>query len=76
MTGQTKETGWILTPARREGHQRAQAAHEAKAAARREDYYWLRDEQGLTLEHAAARTGASVRQAYRWERMRREAATR
>jgi hypothetical protein len=40
---------------------------------RREDYAWLRDEQGLTLEQAADRMRISERTAWRYEARRRRA---
>lgn len=73
MSYQTKETGWTVTPARRAAVERAWAGHMAAATGRREDYYWLRDEQGLTLKQAAARMGVSTRTAERWDACRRQA---
>lgn len=73
MSWQTKETGWTVTPARRAAADRAQRAHAAYAAGRREDYYWLRDEQGLTLQQAADRMGVTRRTAERWNALRRQA---
>ncbi len=37
------------------------------AMARREDYLWMRDEQGLTRPEAAARLGVCERTAWRYE---------
>jgi hypothetical protein len=44
-------------------------------AARREDYYWLRDEQGLTIGQAAERVGICHRTAQRYEARRKAVAS-
>jgi DNA-binding transcriptional regulator YiaG len=41
---------------------------------RREDFTWLREEQGLTIEQAADRLGVSFRVAQRYEAARKRAA--
>lgn len=71
MSYQTKATGWTTTSARQRGARIAYAVYAAKAAGRREDYTWLREEQGLTLRQAAERMGVTLRTAYRWETSRR-----
>lgn len=45
----------------------------AAAANRRENYYWLRDEQHLTREQAADRLRISERTAWRYEARRKAA---
>jgi DNA-binding transcriptional regulator YiaG len=70
---QTKATGWTTTPGRRRGARTAFAVYAAMAAGRREDYFWLRDEQGLTVSAAAARMRVTPRTAHRWESLRESA---
>lgn len=70
MTWQTKETGWTFTPARQAAAGRARRAHTAYAAGRREDYYWLLDEECLPWRLAADRIGVAHRQAQRWNAAR------
>jgi hypothetical protein len=52
---------------------RAHQAFLANVAGRREDYFWLRDEQHLTPEQAAERLGITTRTAARYEAWRRAA---
>lgn len=68
---QTKATGWTFTPARQQNRAKAEAVRLAGAAGRREDYVWLREEQGLTIAQAAERLGITVRQAQRYEAARK-----
>lgn len=51
---------------------RAIAANQARADGRREDYAWLRNEQGLTIAQAAERMRVSHRTAQRYERALQE----
>lgn len=73
MSYQTKETGWTSTPARKRGARTAYATYAATAAGRREDYAWLVEEQGLTVEQAAERMSVTLRTAQRWEAARKRA---
>lgn len=70
---QTKATGWTYTPARQRNIRTAQAMYAEQAAGRREDYTWLREEQGLTIAQAAERLGITFRQAQRYEAARKAA---
>lgn len=45
--------------------------HAANAAARREEYAWLRERQGHDVVDAADRLGVSLRTAERYERWRK-----
>lgn len=47
------------------------AAYAAQAAGRREDYFWLRDTEHLTIEQAATRIGVTYRTAIRYKATRR-----
>jgi hypothetical protein len=57
-------------PTRAEHNALARAGYTAKAAGRAEDYFWLREEQGMTRLHAAERLGISQRTAQRYEASR------
>jgi DNA-binding transcriptional regulator YiaG len=73
VSHQTKETGWTYTPTRQRNHAEAKAVRLGNAAGRREDFTWLREEQGLTIEQAADRLGVSFRVAQRYEAARKRA---
>ncbi|WP_146178649.1 helix-turn-helix domain-containing protein [Nonomuraea fuscirosea] len=60
------------TAARRRGAATSRAKYAEQAAGRREDYVWLREEQGHSIAQAAERMGVSYRQAQRWEALRRQ----
>lgn len=47
------------------------ARRSYRPSERREDYFWLRDEVGLTRQQAAARVGVCARTAERYEASRR-----
>lgn len=58
------------TLARRRGAAKSRKKYAEQAAGRREDYAWLREEQGHSIAQAAQRMGVSFRQAQRWEALR------
>lgn len=55
-------------PATAETARRALLGLQRKAAARREDYHWLRTEQEHTRQQAAWRMRVSLKQTYEWDR--------
>lgn len=57
-------------PPAQAGNRAAIAAKIAQAAGRFEDYVWLREAQGLSLDAAAERVGISHRHAQRYEAAR------
>ncbi|MEV0827665.1 helix-turn-helix domain-containing protein [Nonomuraea rubra] len=60
------------TAARQRGAAKSRAKYAEQAAGRREDYAWLREEQGHSIAQAAERVGVSYRQGQRWEALRRQ----